>query len=60
MVAIDNDYFASNATPPLTTIDQHEGDVGRTMAEMLLRLIAGDDVPRVTMMPTSVVRRGSE
>jgi DNA-binding LacI/PurR family transcriptional regulator len=60
VVTFDDDYFAQRATPPLTTVDQEEGEVGRTMAELLLRLIEGEDVPRITMMPTTLVRRASE
>lgn len=60
VVTFDDDYFAQRATPPLTTVDQEEGEVGRTMAELLMRLIEGEEVPRITMMPTSLVRRGSE
>jgi len=60
VVTFDDDYFAQRATPPLTTVDQEEGEVGRTMAELLMRLIEGEDVPRITMMPTTLVRRASE
>jgi DNA-binding LacI/PurR family transcriptional regulator len=60
IVTFDDDYFAQRASPPLTTVDQEEGEVGRTMAELLLRSIEGEDVPRITMMPTAIIRRGSE
>lgn len=60
MVTIDNDYFAQNAVPPLTTIEQPTAAVGARMAEELLRLIDDERVPPVTMLPTSVVERGSE
>lgn len=60
VVTFDDDYFAQRATPPLSTVDQEEGEVGRTMAELLIRLIEGEDVPRITMMPTTLVRRASE
>lgn len=60
LVTFDDDYFAQRAVPPLTTVDQDEGKVGVTMAELLMRAIDGEDVPRVTMMPTHLVRRGSE
>ncbi len=60
VVTFDDDYFAQRALPPLTTVDQEEGEVGRTMAELLMRLIEGEDVPRITMMPTTLVRRASE
>ena len=60
MVTIDNDYFAQSAHPPLTTIEQPTTEVGATMARVLLRLIAGEAVERVTMMPVRVIQRGSE
>lgn len=60
VVTFDDDYFAQRATPPLSTVDQEEGEVGRTMAELLMQLIEGEDVPRITMMPTSLIRRASE
>jgi DNA-binding LacI/PurR family transcriptional regulator len=34
--------------------------VGRTMAELLIRLIDGEEVPRVTMMPTRLINRRSQ
>jgi DNA-binding LacI/PurR family transcriptional regulator len=60
VVTFDNDYFAARATPSLTTVDQDEGGVGRTMAELLIRSIEGEDVPRVTMMPTRLINRRSQ
>ncbi|MEO5534235.1 MAG: LacI family DNA-binding transcriptional regulator [Pseudolysinimonas sp.] len=60
VVTFDDDYFAQRANPPLSTVDQEESEVGRTMAELLMRLINGEDVPLITMMPTVLVRRGSE
>lgn len=60
VVTFDDDYFAQRATPPLTTVDQDEGEVGRTMAELLMRSIEGEDVPRVTMMPTRLINRRSQ
>lgn len=60
IVTFDDDYFAQRATPPLTTVDQDESEVGRMMAELLMRAIEGEDVPRVTMMPTRVINRRSQ
>ncbi len=60
IVTFDDDYFAQRATPPLTTVDQDESEVGVTMAELLMRLIEGEDVPRVTMMPTRLIDRASQ
>jgi DNA-binding LacI/PurR family transcriptional regulator len=59
MVTIDNDYFAQSAVPPLTTIEQPTIEVGGRMASVLLRLIDGENVDRVTMMPVKVVERTS-
>ena len=59
IVAIDNDYFAQSAQPPLTTIEQPTIEVGGKMASVLLRLIDGETVDRVTMMPTRVIERTS-
>lgn len=60
VVTFDDDYFAERATPPLTTVNQDEGVVGRTIAEVLIRSIEGEDVPRVTIMPTRVINRRSQ
>lgn len=59
IVSIDNDYYAKNALPPLTVVDQPSIRQGSTMAEVLVRLIDGDDVPKSTIIPTSLVERGS-
>jgi len=60
VVTFDDDYFAQRATPSLTTVDQDEFEVGRTMAQLLMRRIEGEDVPRVTMMPTLLINRRSQ
>jgi DNA-binding LacI/PurR family transcriptional regulator len=59
MVTFDDDYFAASAMPPLTTVAQPTVEVGMRMAAVLLRSIDGEDVPAVTMMPTSIVERAS-
>jgi DNA-binding LacI/PurR family transcriptional regulator len=60
VVTFDDDYFAERATPPLTTVNQDEGVVGRAIAEVLIRSIEGEDVPRITIMPTRVINRRSQ
>jgi len=60
VVTFDDDYFAERATPPLTTVNQDEGHAGRAMAEVLIRSIEGEEVPRVTIMPTRVINRRSQ
>jgi DNA-binding LacI/PurR family transcriptional regulator len=59
MVTFDNDYFAQSAQPPLTTVEQPTVDVGKKMASVLLRLIDGEKVDTVTMMPTVIIERTS-
>jgi LacI family transcriptional regulator len=59
VVAFDNDYFAQSTQPPLTTVEQPTVDVGKKMASVLLRLIDGETVDTVTMMPTVIIERTS-
>jgi DNA-binding LacI/PurR family transcriptional regulator len=59
MVTFDDDYFAASAVPPLTTVAQPTVEVGMRMAAVLLRSIEGEQVPAVTMMPTTIVERAS-
>ncbi len=58
VVTVDDDYFAQ--TSALTTVRQPTLDVGRTMADVLVGLVEGRPVERVTILPTEVVQRGSE
>jgi len=59
MVTFDDDYFAASAVPPLTTVAQPTVEVGMRMAAVLLRSIDGEQVPAITMMPTTIVERAS-
>jgi DNA-binding LacI/PurR family transcriptional regulator len=59
IITVDDDYFALSAKPPLTTVAQPTTEVGEKMAEVLLDLMAGKDVPRVTELPTRIVERAS-
>jgi DNA-binding LacI/PurR family transcriptional regulator len=59
MVTFDNDFFTQSAQPPLTTVEQPTVDVGREMADVLLRLIDGQRVHTVTMLPTTLIDRDS-
>ncbi|WP_245861196.1 LacI family DNA-binding transcriptional regulator [Compostimonas suwonensis] len=55
----DDDYYAATSTPGLTTVHQPSSRLGGTMAEVLVKLIEGEEVERVTMMPTELVVRNS-
>ena len=59
VTTIDNDYYAQNATPPLTTIDQPTSMQGAIIAETVVRLIEGHDVERLTIIPTRLIERES-
>lgn len=59
MITIDNDYYAQNSTPPLTTIEQPTTTHGAAIAETLVRLIEGHEVERLTIIPTSLIERNS-
>jgi DNA-binding LacI/PurR family transcriptional regulator len=59
VTTIDNDHYASEATPPLTTIEQPTVELGAAIAETLVRLIAGDPIPKLTILPTRLVERDS-
>jgi DNA-binding LacI/PurR family transcriptional regulator len=60
LVTVDDDYFATTSVPALTTIRQPTLELGRTVADVLIDLVEGRPVERVTILPTSVVGRGSE
>ncbi|HEV7185393.1 MAG TPA: LacI family DNA-binding transcriptional regulator [Leifsonia sp.] len=57
--SIDNDHYAQNSIPKLTTIEQPTLEQGRKMAETLVCLIAGEEVERLTIMPTKLIERSS-
>lgn len=59
VTTIDNDYYAKNATPPLTTVNQPSMQQGAKMAEVLVRIIDGETVDALTIMPTQLIERGS-
>jgi DNA-binding LacI/PurR family transcriptional regulator len=60
LVTVDDDYFAQAAVPALTTVRQPTLELGRTVADVLIDLVEGRPVERVTILPTTVVARGSE
>ena len=59
IVGFDNDYFSTTSIPPLTTVDQPSVELGTHMAEVLVRLIGGIPVDKVTIMPTRLIERES-
>lgn len=59
VVGFDDNYFGLTATPALTTVHQPSNELGSAMAEVLIKLIEGVPVDRVTILPTHLVERGS-
>jgi DNA-binding LacI/PurR family transcriptional regulator len=59
ITTMDNDYYAKNAVPPLTTIDQPAGTQGAKIAEVLVQLINGEHVDKLTLIPTELIERES-
>jgi LacI family transcriptional regulator len=59
ITTVDNDHFAQNASPRLTTIAQPVDTLGTTIADTLVRLIAGETLDHLTLMPTTLIERES-
>lgn len=59
VVGFDADYFSETSEPPLTTIEQPAIELGATMARVLVDLLEGRPVERVTIMPTHLLVRAS-
>ncbi len=60
VVGFDDIRFARFIDPPLTTIAQPMGDIGREAATLLIEILNNADaVPRKHMLPTQLVVRGS-
>lgn len=59
VVGFDDNYLGQTATPPLTTVHQPSVELGTTMAEVLVKLIAGEPVNQATILPTRLVERQS-
>lgn len=59
VVSFDDNEFAPQVHPPLTTVRQSFGVVGSRCMEILLALISGDDVDTTPAVPELVVRRST-
>ncbi|QXQ10737.1 LacI family DNA-binding transcriptional regulator [Paeniglutamicibacter sp. Y32M11] len=59
ITTVDNDSYAQSASPPLTTIEQPAERQGAMMAQLLVKLIAGGEVPERTIINTELIKRGS-
>lgn len=60
VIGFDDSPVAATASVPLTTIAQPSEQQGWLMADVLIRVLAGDtDVERYTILDTTLVRRAS-
>src|SRR4051812_17056312 len=59
IVGFDADSFSETSDPPLTTVEQPSRELGAKMAAVLVDLLEGRPVERVTIMPTRLLVRGS-
>jgi LacI family transcriptional regulator, repressor for deo operon, udp, cdd, tsx, nupC, and nupG len=60
VMGFDNITFARHTNPPLSTIAQPRGDLGREGMLMLLQILADPDVPtKRLVLPTKLIERGS-
>lgn len=59
VVGFDDDLFARNAVPALTTVRQLPDELGARMVELLTARIEGLPVEHRTLMPTTLVVRAS-
>jgi DNA-binding LacI/PurR family transcriptional regulator/anti-anti-sigma regulatory factor/putative methionine-R-sulfoxide reductase with GAF domain len=59
LVGFDNTREAMVSSPPLTTVRQPIPQLGHTGIRVMLRLLAGEQVPEQTVLPTRLVVRQS-
>ncbi|MGH2618605.1 MAG: substrate-binding domain-containing protein, partial [Thermomicrobiales bacterium] len=60
VVGFDNwEIIATQARPPLTTVDMNLHDLGRAAAERLLAMVEGEHASGVMRLPCSLVVRES-
>jgi DNA-binding LacI/PurR family transcriptional regulator len=59
ITTIDNDQYAQTCSPALTTVEQPTAAHGSTIAATLLRLIEGEEIDHLTLMPTTLIERES-
>ncbi|GIF64956.1 LacI family transcriptional regulator [Asanoa ishikariensis] len=59
VIGFDDIEMARYTEPPLTTVRQPIQQIGREMARQLMRLVAGEEIEPVTMLPTELIIRES-
>ena len=59
VVGYDDNMFAVTLVPALTTVRQPSADLGARLADAIVQLIDGKDIPHTTMLKTSLIVRDS-
>lgn len=59
LIGFDDIALAAYTDPPLTTVRQPIVEIGRHMARQLLRLVGGESIEPMVVLPTELVLRGS-
>lgn len=59
VVGFDDQRMAPYLTPPLTTVRAPTDEVGQLAAQQLIKLIQGQEVTPLTLLPTEIVVRHS-
>lgn len=59
IVGFDDSEYATRGSVGLTTVAQPSREMGVAMADTLLRLLAGQEIPHVTVLDTHLVLRDS-
>ncbi|SNT61588.1 DNA-binding transcriptional regulator, LacI/PurR family [Asanoa hainanensis] len=59
VIGFDDIEMARYTEPPLTTVRQPIQQIGREMARQLMRLVAGEEIEPITMLPTELIIRES-
>jgi DNA-binding LacI/PurR family transcriptional regulator len=59
VIGFDDIELARYTEPPLTTVRQPIVDLGRMLAQQLLRLADGEEIEPAVVLPTALVRRES-
>ena len=59
IATLDNNYFSTSTTPPLTTVDLHTEEKGAMMVQALIRLLEGSAVDSEVFVPITLIERAS-
>jgi len=59
VTAVDNNFFAADTAPGLTTVDLHTADKGALLVQTLHRLLARETVEHTITIGSTLVERGS-